>query len=63
MVKVKTDMNFTEPLVVEARMVVYALLGTHRAIENAGTESEARGHKLRQREYQELLQRFREHDD
>ena len=58
----KTKMGSKDFLVVEARLVAYALLGTRKAIENASTTSEANGHRLRQREYQELLQRFEVED-
>ena len=61
--QVKTKMGSTEPLIVEARLVAYALLGTRKALENASTTSEANGHRLRQREYQELLQRFETEDE
>ena len=59
----KTKMGSTEPLIVEARLVAYALLGVQRALENASTTSEANGHRHRQREYQALLQRFEVEDE
>lgn len=54
----KTKMNSKEFLVVEARLVAYAILGTVKAIENASTTGEANAHRTRQRDYQSLLQTF-----
>lgn len=56
-------MGSKEFLVVEARMVAYALLGTQKAIENASTTGVANAHRERQRDYQQLLQTFESEDE
>lgn len=55
-------MGSKEFLVVEARLVAYALLGTARAIDNASSTGEANAHRSRQRDYQKLLQTFENED-
>lgn len=58
----KKKMGSKEFLVVEARLVAYALLGTQKAIESASTMGVANAHRERQRDYQRLLQTFEDED-
>jgi len=59
----KTQFDSEMPLVVQARMVAYALLGTQKAIEQAGNLQQAQVHKFFQLDYQKLLESFSESDD
>ncbi len=52
--KVSMDKSF--PQMIDKRTICYAILGTQRAIENAGSSGEANAHKASQRALQELLQ-------
>jgi len=57
--------NFDEemPLVVTGRFVAYALLGTQKAIQEAGTREQAQVHRFFQLDYQKLLEGFGDSDE
>ena len=53
-----TNFNATQPLVVDARLVAYALLGAVKALENTNSPGAKRAHQQSLKDYQALLQTF-----
>ena len=53
-----TNVNATQPLVVDARLVAYALLGAVKALESTKNSGAKRAHKQSLSDYQALLQTF-----
>ena len=53
-----TNFNATQPLVVNARLVAYALLGAVKALESTHNPGAKRAHKQSLSDYQALLQTF-----